>query len=226
MLAGGIASVRAASRVLGSEPDLADCALAALRAGLPQRAQGRIVDAAQITAIHRAAVQMAGEVEGSPMRHIRTLRDPVERVAHGLRHYGEGVDRTELSTLVSEAFAMLTVPRRYLFARHVLPRVAERDALNAPAYELLAEPMAKVATMCAQKQHAIRASRSEMPKWNEFSKRLSRLARGDADDVQLANVFLTIALAEKEDFDAEQLIALDAEWRRLFGGDAGEREAA
>ena len=155
MLAGGIASVQAAARVLGKKLDLADCALVALRAGLPQRAQGRVIAAAKLTAIHRAAVQAAGEAEGAPMRHIRSLRDPVARVAHGLRLYGEGVDKTELSTLVSEAFALLTVPRRYLFARHVLPLAAARDGLNAPAYELLAEPMAKVATMCAQKQHSI-----------------------------------------------------------------------
>jgi hypothetical protein len=35
------------------------------------------------------------------MRRIRVLSDPVARVAEGLRLYGEGVDKTELSTLVS-----------------------------------------------------------------------------------------------------------------------------
>ena len=226
MLAGGIASVLAASRVLGRKLDLADCALVALRAGLPQRAQGRAIAAARLTAIHRAAVQAAGEAEGAPMRRIRSLPDPVARVARGLRLYGEGVDKTELSTLVSEAFALLTVPRRYLLARHVLPQAAERDGLNAPAYELLAEPMAKVAAMCGQKKHQIAVSRAAMPRWNELSKRAARLARGDADDVQLGNIFLTLALVEKLEFDADQLIALDEEWRQLFRGDADEREAA
>ena len=225
-LAGGIASVRAACRVLGRSPELPDCALATLRAGLPQRAQGRAVDAGKVTAIHRAAVQLAGEAEGAPMRRLRKLRDPVARVAEGLRLYGEGVDRTELSTLVSEAFAALTIPRRYLFAQHVLPLAAARDALNAPAYELLAAPVAKVAAMCAQKDHTVATSRAAMPRWNELSKRLTRLARGDADEVRLANVFLTLALVEKEDFDADRLTALDEEWRRLFRGEAGAREAA
>ena len=85
---------------------LEDCALATLRAGLPQRAQGRVIVASKLTAIHRSAVQQAGEAEGAPMRRIRALSDPVARVAEGLRLYGEGVDKTELSTLVSEAFAL------------------------------------------------------------------------------------------------------------------------
>ncbi len=226
MLAGGIASLSAAARVLGKTVKLEDCALATLRAGLPQRAQGRAIVASKLTAIHRSAVAQAGEAEGAPMRRIRVLSDPVARVAEGLRLYGEGVDKTELSTLISEAFALLPLPRRYLFARHALPQAAARDALNAPAYELLAEPMAKVAAMCAEKQHSIALPRSDMPRWQDFAKRLSRLARGDADDVQLGNVFLTLALVEKQDFDADALTALDGEWRVLFRGGADEREAA
>jgi hypothetical protein len=230
MLAGAITSVQAAARVLGKKLELADCALAALRAGLPQRAQGRVIAAAKLTAIHRSAVQAAGEPEGSPMRAIRALPDPVERVARALQVYGEGVDKTELSTLVSEAFALLTVPRRYLFARHVLPLAAARDSLNAPAYELLAGSVANVAKMCSQKQHSIAASRSAMPQWNELSKQVAKLARGDADDIQLGNVFLTLALVEKAEFDAEQMIALDQQWRLLFRDgvnvNAEERAAA
>ena len=197
-----------------------------LRAGLPQRAQGRVIEASKLTAIHRSAVQQAGEAESAPMRRIRALPDPVARVAEGLRLYGEGVDKTELSTLVSEAFAQLTLPRRYLFARHVLPLAAACDGLNAPAYDLLAAPMAKVAAMCAQRQHSIAVSRSEMPRWNELSKRIARLGRGDADEIQLGNLFLTLALVEKEDFDADALTALDAEWRDVVPGDSDEREAA
>jgi MoxR-like ATPase len=226
MLAGGIASIRAASRVLGSHDELEDCALAMLRAGLPQRAQGRPIEASKLTAIHRSAAQQAGEAEGTPMRTIRKLPNAVARVAEGLRLLGKGVDKTQLSTLVSEAFAQLPLPRRYLFASHVLPLAAACDGLNAPAYDLLAAPMAKVAAMCAQRQHSIAASRSEMPRWNELSKRIARLGRGDAHEVRLGNLFLTLALVEKELFDADALIALDAEWRALFQGHPDEREAA
>ena len=226
MLAGGIASLHAASRVLGKKLKLEDCALTTLRAGLPQRAQGRVIEASKLTAIHRSAVQAVPMAQDAPMRRIRALPDHVARVAEGLRLYGEGVDKTELSTLVSEAFALLTLPRRYLFARHVLPLAAARDGLNAPAYELLAVPMAQVAGMCAQKHHSIAVSRAVMPRWSELSKRLTRLARGDADEVQLGNIFLTLALVEKEDFDADALTALDGEWRQLFRDGVDEREAA
>jgi hypothetical protein len=131
-----------------------------------------------------------------------------------------------VSTLVSEAFALLTLPRRYLFARHVLPLAAAHDGLNAPAYQLLADPVAKVATMCAQKQHSIATSRADMPRWNELSKRIAQLARGDADDIQLGNVLLTLALVEKAEFDAEQMIELDRKWRELFREPEGIAERA
>ena len=76
--------------------------------------------------------------------------------------------------------------------------------------------MAKVAAMCAQKQHSIAAvALRHAALERALAKRLSRLARGDADDVQLGNIFLTLALVEKQDFDADALTALDGEWRAL-----------
>ncbi len=225
MLAGGIASLHAASLVLGQNLKLEDCGLAAVRTGLPQRAQGRVIEASKLTAIHRAAVRLAGEPASAPMRRIRALRDPARRVAEGLRLYGHGVDKTELSTLVSDAFAGLTVPRRYLFARHVLPIAAARDCLNAPALELLAEPIARVATVCGQKQHAISISRADTPHWNALSKRLARLRRGSADEVELGNIFLTLALVEKERFDPDVLTSLDGRWQTVFRKSVSKRKA-
>ena len=49
---------------------------------------------------------------------------------------------------------------------------------------------------------------------------------GSAVAIVLARAGWSVALVEKEDFDVDQLIALDGEWRRLFRGDAGAREAA
>ncbi len=228
MLAGSVASVQAAARVLGKRLELTDCALVALRAGLPQRAQGRVIPATKLTAIHRAAVQAAGELENSPMQVLRAIADPVARVAKALKLPADGIDKAAVSTLVSEAYAALTLPRRYLFARHTLPLAAAHDRLNAPAYQLLAEPVAKVAAMCAQKQHSVATSRADMPRWNELSRQVARLARGDADDIQLGNVLLTLALVEKAEFDADQMIELDKKWRALFreSESAVERAAA
>lgn len=226
MLAGSVVSIRAAAVVLGRRLELVDCAQAALRSGLPQRGQGKSIDAGKLTAIHRAAVAAAGEVEGSPLRRLRGIANPVARVAQALRYFGEGVDKTELSTLVSETHALLPLPRRYLFARQVLPRAAAVDALNAPACELLADLMGKVTAFCVEGTHSIGVSRADMPKWNELTKVVGRLGKGSADDVELANVLLTIALVEKEAFEPEQLVAIDAEYRRLFEEDSPERAAA
>jgi MoxR-like ATPase len=226
-LAGMVVAVHAAARVLRRDESLADCALVALRSGLPQRAQGRAIEAAKLGAIHRQAVQLAGEPEDGAWRQINALADPVARVATALRWYGRGVGRTELSSLVSEAFAGLTVPQRYLFARHVLPRAAALECLNVPAYELLAGPMARVVDLCAVPEHGVSMSRTRMPEWSVVSKCVTELARGGQADAQLANILLTLFAVEEARFDPDGLVALDARWTALFGADPdAPREAA
>lgn len=227
MLAGSVASVRAASLALGRNDRLSDCALVALRAGLPQRAQGRRIDAGKVNAIHRAAVQAAGEPDDGPRRRLRALRDPVARVAVALEHAGGVLDRTEISELVTDAFASLTVPRRYLFARHVLPCAAALQCLNAPAYELLAGPLAKLVDVCADGEVSFQLPRERMPLWQAASSRAMALARGPQPDPQLANILLTLVAVERERFDVDELIALDREWAALFSAaPAPQRRAA
>jgi MoxR-like ATPase len=216
MLAAGIASVRAASIALGRTELLADCALAALRAALPQRAQGRPISPAKLAAIHRAALKTVGEPADGAWRRIRALRDPVARVAEAFRHAGAGLDRTEVSDLVTEAYASLTVPRRYLFARHALPRAAALQCLTVPAYELLSEPLAKLVDACAEETLTFQTQRSRMPEWQAVLRRAQDLARGEAGDAQLANILLTLFATEQERFDVDELIALDREWLAMF----------
>jgi len=216
MLAACIASVRAAALALGRSEKLADCALAALRAGLPQRAQGRPISSAKLAAIHRAALKTVGEPADGPWRRIRALRDPVARVAEAFSHAGAGLDRTEVSDLVTEAYASLTVPRRYLFARHALPRAAALQCLTVPAYELLSEPLARLVDACAEEKLTFQTQRNRMPEWQAVLKRAQDLARGEAGDAQLANILLTLFATEQERFDVDELIALDREWQALF----------
>jgi hypothetical protein len=225
MLASAIASVRAAALALGRSDRLADCALAALRAGLPQRAQGRHIEAARLGAIHRAAIKTAGEPANGPWRSIRALRDPVARVAEAFRHAGR-LDRTEVSDLVTEAFASLTVPRRYLFARHALPRAATLECLTVPAYELLAGPLGSLIDVCAEENVSFQLPRERMPLWQAVSQRASRLARGPEPDAQLANLLLTLVAVEHQDFDVDELLALDREWKELFAPEPAKRKRA
>jgi MoxR-like ATPase len=217
MLAGCIQSVAAASRVLGQRDRLSDCALLALRSALPQRARGLRIEGSRLAAIHRLAVKAAGEPSRGAWHRIRAQRDPVARVAEALRHYGRGIDRAELSALVSDAFASLTVPRQYLFARHVLPLAAERECLTVPAYELLATPLARLVNVCDQEQLTIALPRQRMREWNAVSGWAHKLSKGTADDAQLANILLTLVAVEEQVFDADELVALDRSWAGHFG---------
>jgi len=226
LLAGMVVAVHAAATVLGHAPALADSALQALRHGLPQRAQGRGIEAAKLAAIHRHAVQAAGEPEDGPWRRIHALADPVARVAEALRWFGRGVERVELSNLVTEAFAGLTVPQRYLFARHVLPRAAALDCLNVPAYELLAEPIGKLIDTCEQPERTVGMLSARVQAWTAFSARVEELAGRGEVDPQLGNLLLTLFLVEQERFDVDGLVALDRQWAALFAADAAAREAA
>jgi MoxR-like ATPase len=226
LLAGMVVAIHAAVGVLGRREAWTDCALAALRSGLPQRAQGRVIEAAKLMAIHRHAMQMAGEPEDGAWRLVNALADPVARVAEALRWVGRGIDRVELSSLVTEAFAGLTVPQQYLFARHVLPRAAALDCLNVPAYEVLAAPLAKLVDLCAVGEHSVTLARPRMPEWSALSKRVSELSRGDAADPQLANVLLTLFAVEQQSFDPDALVALDARWMALFADQADAQPEA
>jgi hypothetical protein len=161
-------------------------------------------------------VQLAGEPEDGPWRRVNALADPVARVAEALRWAGRGIDRLEMSNLVTEAFAGLTVPQQYLFARHVLPRAAALECLNVPAYELLAAPLAKLVDLCTVGEHSVALPRTRMPEWSALSKRVTELSRGSAADPQLANVLLTLFAVERQSFDPDALVALDARWQALF----------
>jgi MoxR-like ATPase len=226
MLAASVRAVRAASLALGRTEKLADCALAALRAGLPQRAQGRAIEAAKLGAIHRAAVHGADESLGARWRRIRALPDPVARVAEALRHADAQIDRSEISALVTDAWAALTVPQRYVFARHALPRAAALQCLTVPAYELLAEPLAKLLDACAEESLTFQIPRSRMPEWNAVVERVRALARGSAGDVQLANILLTVTAVEQQTFDVDELLALDRQWQAMFAPAAAGEDAA
>ena len=56
-------------------------------------------------------------------------------------------------------------------------------------------------------------------------KRLARLRRGSADEVELGNIFLTLALVEKERFDPDVLTSLDGRWQTVFRKSVSKRKA-
>jgi len=219
-LAKGVHAIHAALAVLNLRADLPGAAILALRYGLPQRAQGRKIEESRLKAIHREALASAGQPAESPWHALRAIADPVERVAAALPHFPERLSRAEVSTLVSDAYAGLSKPRQYLLARHLLPVASRTGCLNVPAFELLAQPAAKILKMVESGGQNLTMSRSRAAKWDTLVAAIGKARKAGQADDQLANTLLAIRAVEQEEFDPVELLALDAAWARLFAADA------
>jgi MoxR-like ATPase len=216
-LAQGIRAIQAAAGVLGLETGTADAAFLALRYGLPQRAHGRTLDEARLKAIHRAALAAAGTPADSPWHGLRAISDPVRRIAAALPHFPATLDRSEISALVSDAYAGLTVPRRYLLARHLLPVAARTGCLNVPTFELLSEPARKVRQFVEAGQQNLTMERSRAARWDALVAAIGKERKGCPDGDELGNYLLAVRAVENEEFEPRELIALDRHWSELFG---------
>jgi len=215
-LSRNILSVHAAQSVLGSGDSLADSAYLALKWGLPQRAQGRTLNEAKLNAIHKQALLTAGEPASSPWHKIRATRDLVRRIAVALPHAGKELSKLEFSNLVSDAYASLPVPKRYLLSRHLLPELSKNGFVNVPTYELLSDCTTKVARFCSESSHTVDVHRSRVGEWNALLEKVTSLAKEGEDGASLGNYLLTIFAVEKEAFDPKELIEIDDEWGELF----------
>lgn len=220
-----ILSLHAAQFVLGADPRLDDSAWTALKWSLPQRAQGRSLSEAKLNAIHKLALQTAGEPESSPWHAIRATADVVKRIAIALPYAGKNITKLEFSNLISDAFASIPLPHRYILARRLLPALSSKACVNVPTFELLSECSAKVARFCTQNSHSIEVHRSKMAEWNLLLEAVNALEKVGADGVHLGNYLLTLFAVEKETFIPQELIALDATWGDLFRAEP-IREAA
>lgn len=216
-LAKSIHAIHAAASVLGLDTGPVDAAFLALRYGLPQRAQGRTLEEAKIKAIHRAAVASAGIPAESPWHRLRAIADPVKRIAAALPHFPAALNRSEISSLVSDAYAGLTVPRRYLLARHLLPHASRTGCLNVPTFELLSEPARKVRQFVEAGQQNLTMERSRTARWDALIAAIGKARKTSADGDELGNYLLAIRVVEQEEFDPSELIALDRDWSKLLG---------
>jgi MoxR-like ATPase len=218
-LAHNILSVHAAQSVLKNKADLSDSVWLALKWSLPQRAQGRSISESKLNAIHKQALQTAGQPPSSPWHKVRATRDPVQRIAVALPYAGSEISKLEFSNLVTDAYASLSVPKRYVLSRHLLPPVSVRGCVNVPTFELLSDCAIKVAKFCAQERHTVEIHRSKLPEWNRLIEVVSGLGKSGDDAVHLGNWLLTVFAVEREAFDPEELIALDREWGGWFAQD-------
>ncbi len=190
---------------------IAESALQALRWGLPQRAQGREIAESKLLAIHRKAVDMAANAGDSPTRRLQSETDPVRRIAIALSLPAGTLSKTAFSALVSDAFAAQDVAGRYLLARRLLGPLAERDAVNAPTLELLAEPLGKLLDFEHEPLHKVDMTRAEVTHFNDLLRVVARLDHDDANQATLANVMYTLFAVEKASFDPEQVLERDAQ---------------
>jgi len=225
-LAKGIHAIHAAASVLGLDAGCVDAAFLALKYGLPQRAQGRQLDEAKLKAIHRAALGTAGMPADSPWHKLSAIADPVRRIAAALPHYPAALDRSEISALVSDAYAGLTVPRRYLLARHLLPLASRTGCLNVPTFELLSEPARKVRQFVEAGQQNLIMERSRAARWDALIAAIGKARKTSADGDELGNYLLALRVVEKQEFEPGELIDLDRHWGRLLASVSAESEEA
>ena len=209
-------AIHAAQRVLHRSDSLADAAFLALKWGLPQRARGVAIDEAMLGAIHKAALDLAGKPENSVWRRLRRIVDPIDRLAHAVKAPADELDRLELSGLASDIWADLTIPQRYILARHLLPHLTAELRVTVPCYEMVAAPVLTVHRFVAQGNHKHDVHRSESRNTRTRSATRRALAKSGKNGVQLGNTLLALRFVENETFDADVLVALDARCRGLF----------
>ena len=65
----------------------------------------------------------------------------MKRIALALQVSKSAIPRIEFSQLVTDAYAGLSVPERYLLSRQLLPILATKDRVTASTYELLSKPL-------------------------------------------------------------------------------------
>ena len=202
--------------MLGRRPSLADAAFLALQWGLPHRAQGVAVCERKLLAVHREAMKVAGRPQSRLWRRLRDEADPVRRVALALASTPDEMSRIDLSQFVTDAWAGLTVPERYVFSRNLLAALGE-DRLTAATYELLLEPAAKVLAFSREQEHQMTIPRGRAAEWDRVLAAVTRLQReGSADASALGNTLYTLFVVEEQVFDPSEVIAKDREWAALF----------
>ena len=152
----------------------------------------------------------------SPWHQLRAIADPVKRVAAALSHYPKALNRNEISSLVSDAYASLGKPRQYLFSRHLLPIASRSGCLNVPTFELISTPALQVRALVAGGQQSITMARTQVAGWDALIAAINKVRRRDPTADELGNILLTLHVVEHEHFEPAELIEVDQTWRALF----------
>ena len=143
MLHRTVLAVQASAAVIEPALDPADCALLALRASLPQRAQGIAVSENALLSAHREAWRLHAIDPLDPIRAILLTADPLERFRVAIRT--TALSDTNFSTVVADCLAQITPSARmacvlYLFEHGSAGRLNAAIAEElAPLYKTMIE---------------------------------------------------------------------------------------
>ena len=228
MLAANIAAVHGARRLLGDGEVLDDSAFAALRHSLPQRAQAKALDAGMIATVHRAAVEAAAQAQAdATLARILDEAHPVRRVGLALaalvREAG-CVPRNTMSALVCDALAAQDRQARWILAQELLPVLAERDCVDAPTLELLAEPF--VAQIAYEDRASLRheLARNRIAPFNALVAALGAMDPADPDQVALGNLGAALYLSDEGASRPELLRRQQAALRERLDPEGGHAD--
>jgi len=171
MLWRGVRAVNAACLALDPNTTASDATLIALRANLPQRAQGLPISETKVLAAHREAIRAASLDVDDPLRAILCATDPLERLQIAAR--ATSLPKSDFSTIVADVIAQLQPGAReaaivHLFETGAVGRLNAAVAAQAgETYRDLATPPKFSKTM--------HASDARYKTWGRVKDLLSRL---------------------------------------------------
>jgi MoxR-like ATPase len=214
-----IQSVYSAGQALGLSLDLADATLLTLQHGLPHPAEGIRVNYSKLLAVHREVLNVLDSPPKGIWRRLRSIKDPVQRVAVALGPDGKNMGQAERSSLVLDAYAGLTKESSYLFAHLVLARCSGSPLLNNPAYETLSEPLSRVVKFCSAEEHGFERLKHQARHWDDILAAISNLKACAHDSAELvANILYTVFVVEQTPyFSVAELLENYNNWSRWFG---------
>ncbi len=201
MLYEAVASVTAAAQALDASASPDEAALVALRASLPQRAEGRIVSEAKVLAAHREALDMAQLGTGDALEVILRTLDPLDRLCATLAATSLG--RDEFSRITADVLAMLPHGAR----EAAIVRLFDTGAVGR-LHAAVAAQAGETYVHLAQRQRIDTRAVPSHPRYKAWQWLVTQLAQLDPQDPQshllantLCHLFTTRGVETAEELE-------------------------
>lgn len=166
-----VLAVNAASQAMQADTPVADATWIALRACLPQRAQGLPIPEVKLLAAHREAVRVIRLRPDDPLRTILGASDPLERLLLAVR--ATRLPKGDLSRIVGDTLAQLPGGAREAAIVHLF-ETGTVGRLHAAVASQVGEVYRDIATPPAFSQ-TLHATHSRYQAWGRIKDLLARL---------------------------------------------------